>query len=82
MLTVKCQSFARFVAGAEPPETGPFRWFRFWLHWIVCPFCKSYWRELRMTRNEARKLKSVLMSSVDLPNVKARLRKNLGNPRS
>jgi hypothetical protein len=81
MMKVQCQNFARFIAGAEPPESGPFRWFRFWLHWIVCPFCKSYWRELRMIRSEARKMKAVLMQSVNLADVKSRLRKNLGNTR-
>jgi hypothetical protein len=44
---MSCRRFARHVSAETEPLGGPYRWFHFWLHWAVCPFCRRYWEEIR-----------------------------------
>lgn len=75
-MTITCRQFARSVAGGTPggSETSPRRFF-YWWHWLICPFCRRYWTELRMIRDEARKRSAAM--NVDMEKIKDRLKERL-----
>ena len=48
LMDFSCKRFARHIAlGVEPLGGGPYRRLQFWIHWVICPFCKRYWKEIK-----------------------------------
>ena len=74
-----CQRFARHVAnGEELLAGGPYRRLQFWFHWMVCPFCKRYWKEIREINRLHRSMSALAHHpAVRLPFLKRRLTEGL-----
>ncbi len=76
---MSCKTFARHVANGEQVlEGGVYKRFHFWLHWLVCPFCRRYWAEVKEL-GTLHKAQSTLAKhpAVKIPEVKARIREKL-----
>lgn len=78
--TISCEAFARHVAqGIAPPPGGVKGRLYFWLHWVWCPYCRTYWDEIhklgavQRARTELRRHPAVKMDDI-----KNRIRKKLG----
>ena len=77
LTALTCKEFSRHVAGGvEPIRGGFYRRLQFLTHWLICEYCRRYWKELRalgrLQRREARR-----RVGGDLPALKERLRGNL-----
>lgn len=44
-MDISCRQFALRVSNGELPLAG--QRVPFWLHWVICPFCRRYWKEMR-----------------------------------
>lgn len=79
MKNMSCKTFARHIAdGEQPLEGGFYKRFHFWLHWLVCPFCRRYWEEIKALGDLARG-KTIVSKhpAVKIPEIKNRIRENL-----
>lgn len=75
---VTCRQFARQAAAGFTLERSLYRRFHFRLHWLVCPFCRRYEKEIRAMGREARRLARLDRHlSVHLQEAKSRLKNRL-----
>jgi len=71
-----CKQFSHHVAsGVLPLEGGLYRRFQFWVHWVICPFCRRYWKEISALGETQRKM--VLKDGSSFSAVKERIRAHL-----
>jgi hypothetical protein len=75
---LNCKQFARQVATATVPLSKTSDPLGFWAHYVICPFCRRYWREIRAL-GEIQKANAALPRhpAVQLHAVKDRLRQEL-----
>ena len=70
-----CQRFARHVAnGEEPLGGGLYPRLQFWIHWMICPFCRRYWKEIKEIGRVHRTMNALaLHPAIKMPQLKRRL---------
>jgi len=77
--SMSCKRFARQVASGVESLPGGFRArFDFWIHWIICPYCRKYWEEMK-TLGEVHRAAAALQNhpAVKISDIKKRLKEKL-----
>ena len=72
-MRVSCRKFAMHVSSEDPIPGGFSMRIYFWIHWMVCPFCRRYWKEIR----EIGRIHKTLMArhpAVRIPQFKQQLK--------
>jgi hypothetical protein len=79
LMDFSCKRFARHVAsGVDPLGGGPYRRLQFYIHWLICPFCKRYWKEIKEIGNIQRVNSAApYQPTVRMADVKDRLKQKL-----
>jgi hypothetical protein len=73
---IDCRRFARQVATHGTPQAeGPLATFHYYMHWMLCAFCRQYWRDMKNI-GEAHRSK-ITEHPLDLPTIQGRLRHHL-----
>jgi hypothetical protein len=80
LMDFSCKRFARHVAvGVEvSAATGLYQRAQFWIHCMICPFCRRYWEEIKAL-GDLQRMSSELAKHpvIQLSELKSRLKQNI-----
>lgn len=76
---MSCRRFARSVSGGSFAMGGPsYGRLYFWMHWMMCPFCRRFWREiLVLGRIQRARVRQADPERARVAAVKARLKQRM-----